>query len=105
MVTQTQATTARDFHYGTCTETVGPRGGITRKVEAWRANGAIKTWKTRKGGWRLPIKYGMRRYGYMDQNNAGDFHVASECPLEKTEGETAWLWLSGYRAGRMADES
>lgn len=89
MITYDQAMTAREFHYGACTETVGPRGGITRKVEAWRANGVIKTWKTRDGEWRLPIKYGMRGYSYMDQNNAEDFHVASECPLNKAEGETA----------------
>lgn len=81
MVSQDQANTAREFHYGTCTRTVGPRGGETVRIEHWRANGAIKTWKTRAGEWRLPIKYGMRGYSYIDQYNADQFHVAEECPL------------------------
>ena len=32
-------------------------GGAARRC---RANGALKTWKTRPGDFRLPVKYGLR---------------------------------------------
>lgn len=86
MITYDQALTAREFHYGQCTRTVGPRGSVTERVEHWRGNGTIKTWKTRPGEWRLPIKYGMRGYSYLDHHNAREFHVAEECPLLREEG-------------------
>lgn len=81
MVTFEQAKTAREFHYGECVRIVGTRGGVTEKIEHWRRNGEVKTWKTRSGWWRLPIKFGLKQYGYMDTHNAYQFHVASECPL------------------------
>lgn len=86
MVTLEQAKTESEFHYGTCTRSVGPRGGVVVRVEHWRANGMVKTWKTRPGEFRLPVKYGMRGYSAIDQYNADQFHVAGECPLSG-EGE------------------
>lgn len=83
MVTKDQAMTETEFHYGECVRTVGPRGGVTERVEHWRPNGALKVWKTRPDEWRLPIKYGMRGYSYIDQYNADQFHVAGECPLNQ----------------------
>jgi len=47
MLTREQVASGRHFHYGKCTLTIGPRGGETRKTEEWRANGMLKTWKTR----------------------------------------------------------
>lgn len=73
MVTKEQATTEREFHYApACTP---------KRVERWRANGAIKTWRTRPGEFRLPIKFGLRSYSYITELNAHEFHVARECPL------------------------
>lgn len=86
MITYEQAMTADRFHEDGCSETVGPRGGVTRKVYEWRRNGATKTWKTRPGEFRVPVKYGMRDYSYIDQWDARRFHVESECPLR---GESA----------------
>lgn len=50
----------------------------------WRRNGVTKTWKTRPGEFRIPVKFGMYGYGYIDHNNAGQFHIYAECPLHAT---------------------
>jgi hypothetical protein len=58
---------------------------------AARRNGATKTWKTRPGEFRVPIKIGFKGYGYIDQNNADqwstrpDFKEAWEEYAEKTQ--------------------
>lgn len=86
MVTKEQALTANYFHYTgrhQCTRTVGPRGGITERITNVRRNGDTKTWVTRPAEFRVPIKYGMYEYAYIDHTNAGDFHTADECPLFK----------------------
>lgn len=89
MITKDQAiaTTAQwghtEFHYGDCQRLVGPRGGVTVKIETWRTNGACKTWKTRPAEFSLPIKYGLRDYSYITERNAGEFHLASDCPLNQ----------------------
>ena len=71
------------FHYGTCTKYVGARGGIKYGCTRVRRNGQTKTWQTRPDEFKIPVKYGLKRYGYIDHNNAKDFHVASECPVEE----------------------
>jgi hypothetical protein len=43
----------------------------------WRRNGKTKTWKTRPADFRIPVKYGLYQYGYIDQDNADQFQVAS----------------------------
>lgn len=81
MVTLDSALTNREFHLNGCTRTVGPRGGIQEKVVRVRANGQVKTWKTRPGVFRLPIKHGLYTYGAIESGNAEKFHPACECPL------------------------
>ena len=85
-ITLAQVMTAREFHYGECTRIVGPKGGVTETVERWRRNGETKTWKTRPGDFRLPIKYGLRRYSAITPSNVDQFHVAKDCPLERMDG-------------------
>lgn len=66
------------FHYeAACTP---------NRTERWRANGACKTWKSepRKHEFRLPVKYGLRDYGYITETNADEFHKQSECPYDHT---------------------
>lgn len=80
-ITFEQALNENEFHYdAACSKTVGPRGGVRIKVERWRRNGATKTWKTRPGEFRLPIKHGMRNYSEITHNSMHLFHVESECP-------------------------
>jgi hypothetical protein len=83
MITKEQAIAAghRDeFHFGTCTLTIGPRGGTVDKREVWRVNGACKTWKTRPDEFSLPIKYGYKGpYHYIDHTNAAEWHRAADC--------------------------
>lgn len=87
MITRSMALTLRtgtELHYGHCRAIVGPRGGVTRKVETWRVNGACKTWKTRPNDFQVPIKFGFRGpYGYLTQDNMVDFHLAFECMPEE----------------------
>lgn len=89
MVTREQALAAREFHFGECTCTVGPRGGRTVRMEVWRRNGATKTWKTRPAEFRVPIKYGLKECSYLDQGNARHFHAAEDCPLNAKESSDA----------------
>lgn len=81
MVTKEQAMTENEFHYGDCRKVVGPRGGVRFDIRTVRRNGATKVWKTRPNEFRMPYKYGMWEHGYIDQYNASDFHVASDCTI------------------------
>jgi hypothetical protein len=80
MITKAQAETVDMFHQGTCSVTKGPRGGTTANVVRWRRNGSTQAWKTRPKDFRIPVKYGMRSYGDINQNNAVDFHTEADCP-------------------------
>jgi len=72
----------REFHYGRCTRTVGPRGGVTVEQEIWRRNGRCGTWKVKwPERYELPIKHGLRKYAYLTDYNHFHFHAANECPL------------------------
>ena len=86
MITKEQlfSTNERTFHYTgrhECTKTVGPRGGVKVNVTCVRQSGSVKTWKTRPNDFHMPVKYGMYESFWVDQNNAHEFHLASECPL------------------------
>ena len=70
-----------EFHFGECTKTIGPRGGVKIKQVVVRKSGQLKTWVTRPTEFRLPIKYGMYESGEITHANANQFHLASECPL------------------------
>lgn len=35
----------------------------------WRRNGATKTWKTRPGEFRIPVKFGLYSYDYITHTN------------------------------------
>lgn len=70
------------YHAGTCTETIGPRGGRTVRVERYRRNGRTRTWKRSPERFEIPVKYGLYGYGTIDAGNAHGFHAAADCPLE-----------------------
>lgn len=89
MITKEQALTAQEFHEEPCRRTIGPRGGVKDSVVVWRRNGATKTWKTRPNEFRVPVKYGLYSYGYIDHANAKFYHVPEDCPLLKTDGEVS----------------
>jgi len=40
-----------------------------------RRNGQTKTWKTRPGEFRIPVKYGFREYFYITDKDAADWSV------------------------------
>ena len=57
-----------------------------RNHNNWRVNGKPKIWAT--GRFQVPIKYGMRGFGYVTEQNYEDYHKASECPYLIYEGMT-----------------
>lgn len=71
------------YHHGACKKTIGPKGGEKDYIQVWRNNGAIKTWKTRPGEFRIPVKHGMYDYSEINHNNASEFHTEDECPVYK----------------------
>lgn len=85
MITKDQALTENDFHFGTCAETIGPRGGKTIQQTRARRNGKTQVWKTRPNDFRVPIKHGLYAYGEITQQNADQFHTAKDCPLNQSE--------------------
>lgn len=73
--------TDRVFHWGNCTRVTGPRGGVKTHIVECRRTGVTKTWKTRPGEFRVPIKRGLREYGEIVPENVAQFHTPEECPL------------------------
>lgn len=45
-------------------------------AQRWRVTGMPKTWKTRPGEVRVPLKRGMYEYGVLDQYNLKDFTLS-----------------------------
>ncbi len=70
MVTKDDAMTGRMFHH------VREKNADGTPLRV-RANGACKTWKTRPDEFRLPVKYGLYRYLYIDHDNAHEWRVGS----------------------------
>ena len=70
MVTKEQALNAMMFHVA-----IGPN-----KCQKWRRNGATKVWKTRPDEFRVPVKFGLYAYAYIDHTNAHKVHLGEDCP-------------------------
>jgi len=52
--------------------------------ERWRVNGQCKIWKTRPKEFRLPIKWGLKTGGYLDQTCPNNFFVNEDEALGRT---------------------
>ena len=83
-VSREQALSEDEFHHGTCTRTHKSRGGEQTSVEVCRRSGPTQTWKTPPDAFSTPITWG-RSHGYIQRDNADQFHLAKECPLEVVE--------------------
>ena len=47
-------------------------------AQRWRVNGKVKRWKTRPDEIQVPLKYGLRGYGYLDHwDIAGEVYSLS----------------------------
>lgn len=80
-MTRDEALNNSDFHYGNCTRSTGPRGGVKEHVIAVRRTGQNKTWKTRPEDFRVPVKHGMYDSGEIVPSNLAEFHLPAQCPL------------------------
>jgi hypothetical protein len=87
LINKEQALTANEFHIMECKKLIGPRGGKKLIQEIWRRNGKTKTWKRDPDRFRIPVKYGMRGYGYITYeqlcNNPNLVHTSEDCPLNQ----------------------
>ena len=80
-VTKDESIVAVEFHYGTCQNHIGIRGGKTLHQIRFRRNGKTKTWERSPLEFRIPVKRGLREYGYITQTTAQDFHTAEQCEI------------------------
>lgn len=85
MVTKEQATVSNRFHFKGCTRVIGPKGGVKVSQIVLRRNGKTKTWVTRPGAFRIPVKYGLKFCTYITNDNAHEYHTESECPINQEE--------------------
>jgi hypothetical protein len=69
MVTYEQALTAQEFTFK-INNPFNPHCGEERRC---RRNGKTKTWKTRPGEFRIPVKCGLYEYFYITHENAAEF--------------------------------
>lgn len=83
MITIVQALSQDEFHYGKCVRNIGPRGGITEKIEKWRRNGKTQIWKRSPDRFRIPIKFGMYAYSQITEDMTQNWHCAEDCPLNE----------------------
>ena len=51
--------------------------------QRWRQYGKIKTWKRNLDRFEMPIKHGLSVYAKLNNENADQFHLTSECTNEK----------------------
>lgn len=72
MITKEQAVNASEFHH------ISPRPNGT--CEVWRRNGVTQTWKTKPTEFRVPVKWGLYRYGDITQHEVEQFYTSEECP-------------------------
>ena len=47
-------------------------------AQRWRVNGAVKLWKTRPDEFKVPLKYGLYQYAYLDNDTAELLTLADE---------------------------
>lgn len=85
MLTRERALTSTEFHCGPCERRVGPRGGVTERVERWRRNGATRTWRRDPQRWEVPVKHGLYQYATIRSSDAERWHAAEDCPLLREE--------------------
>lgn len=44
----------------------------------WRVNGKVRTWKKTPDRIQVPIKYGLKLCGYLNEQNVKDFELTEE---------------------------
>lgn len=82
MVTKLQAMVAQRFHQGDCNSIHNPATGrLYHNPIVWRRNGMTKTWKKDPARFQVPVKHGLRDYGYISESNADQFHTEQSCPF------------------------
>lgn len=72
------------IHYNGCSKSVGPRGGVTTKIERYRPASQVKTWKRSPERFAFTVKFGMSPRTYeINESNCAQFHLEAACPLNQ----------------------
>ncbi len=85
-----------ELHRDGCYVEVGPRGGLTYHVQAWRKSGQFQP-RPRAEDWFQPVKHGMYDSMHVTEHQARVFHAGSTCGL--TCGSYYGAWLPYMRSG------
>ena len=83
MITYEQALTAREFWHMTVTNADGT-------PLRCRRNGVTKTWKREPGKFRIPVKIGLKKCGYIDNFDGDLISIKNDhlwCVPERWEAE------------------
>lgn len=72
MITKQQAYDYSMFHHNEYTNADG-------SCMRFRANGKLQTWKRNVDRFKLPLRRGLWQHTYLTNENAGEFHLESEC--------------------------
>lgn len=73
---------SRHFHVGTCTRTVGPKGGIKDDVITVRRYSDTKYGNgSNSDQFTITTKHGLYTYYYINNNNVADVHAWDDCPI------------------------
>ena len=73
-------TEAKNLKYGQHIEWYSP---VKRKYVRLKINGKPKTWKTRPNQVKVPVKYGLYEYFYLDENDLDDIRGPMWNPKRK----------------------
>jgi hypothetical protein len=76
MITQEQADTASVFHDPAARQCDSKAGPVR-----WRRNGTTQRWARQPERFRIPVKFGLRSYGQLTNDNSGGFHTGADCPV------------------------
>ena len=51
--------------------------------KVWRRNGQTKVWKRTPGKFRIPVKFGLYRYDYIDEHTDTVHIPSDDCPTKR----------------------
>lgn len=91
MITMEQAHGVDYFHYGDCEVSFGKSGKAVPLVRSlvFRRNGVTKRWKREPERFQVPVKRGLREYGYLRSEEAARWHAEADCPA-MAAGKAWW---------------
>lgn len=106
-ITMEQALNSSEFHQEPTPFATGRSCTSKQGPIRWRRNGKTKTWVRKPTAFRIPVKWGLRSYDYIDGDTADEattqyIHAIENCPItlaaqEADEhGHPTWSHLTAH---------